>query len=55
MDGAALGAEAEPAQPLYAKYWLHNRGPAPLGGLPLAVHLDPTRAAVTPGERSRCG
>jgi alpha-mannosidase len=50
VDGGVLGAEAEPAQPLFAKYWLHNRGPAPLGGLPLAVHLDPTRAAVSAGE-----
>jgi alpha-mannosidase len=48
-DGSSLGAEAEPVQPLFAKYWLHNRGPAPLGGLPLAVHLDPTRADVSPG------
>jgi alpha-mannosidase len=40
VDGSSLGPEAEPAQPLYAKYWLHNRGPAPLGGLPLAVHLE---------------
>jgi alpha-mannosidase len=39
VDGRVLGAEAEPVQPLYAKYWLHNRGPAPLGGLPLAVHV----------------
>ncbi len=29
-----LAPEAEAAQPLYARYWLHNRGPAPLGGLP---------------------
>ena len=49
VDGPAIGSEAEPAGPLYAKYWLHNRGPAPLGGLPLAVHLDPTRAAAEPG------
>jgi alpha-mannosidase len=48
--GGPLGAEAEPVGPLFAKYWLHNRGPAPLGGLPLAVHLDPTRAGVVPGE-----
>jgi alpha-mannosidase len=39
VDSVALGPEAEPVQPLYAKYWLHNRGPAPLGGLPLAVHI----------------
>ncbi|WP_291411536.1 NEW3 domain-containing protein [Actinophytocola sp.] len=49
VDGTSIGAEAEPAQPLYAKYWLHNRGPAPLGGLPLAVHLAPTLADVEPG------
>jgi alpha-mannosidase len=49
VDGEPLGAEAEPAGPLFAKYWLHNRGPAPLGGLPLAVHVDPTRAEVEPG------
>lgn len=49
MDGPAIGAEAEPAQPLFAKYWLHNRGPAALGGLPLAVHLAPTLADVEPG------
>ncbi|GAB1512113.1 NEW3 domain-containing protein [Actinophytocola sp. KF-1] len=44
VDGGVLGPEAEPVLPLYAKYWLHNRGPAPLGGLPLAVHVTPTRA-----------
>jgi alpha-mannosidase len=46
VDGGTLGPEAEPVVPLYAKYWLHNRGPAPLGGLPLAVHVNPTRAEV---------
>jgi hypothetical protein len=46
----SLAPEAEPAQPLYARYWLHNRGPAPLGGLPAAVHLDPIMAGVTPAR-----
>lgn len=41
MDSSSLGPSAEPVQPLYAKYWLHNRGPAPLGGLPVAVHVSP--------------
>jgi hypothetical protein len=50
VDSPVLGAETEPAGPLFAKYWLHNRGPAPLGGLPLAVHLDPTRAALSGGD-----
>jgi alpha-mannosidase len=52
VDPSVLGAEAEPAQPLYAKYWLHNRGPAPLGGLPAAVHVTPTAADIEPGGSS---
>ena len=47
VDGGVLGPEAEPVLPLYAKYWLHNRGPAPLGGLPLAVHVTPSDTALT--------
>jgi alpha-mannosidase len=38
-----LAPDAETAQPLYARYWLHNRGPAPLGGLPAVAHLHPHR------------
>jgi alpha-mannosidase len=45
--GTALAPEAENCQPLYARYWLHNRGPAPLGGLPVVAHLHPHRGAVT--------
>ncbi len=44
-----LGPEAETAQPLYARYWLHNRGPARLGGLPAVAHLRPQRATAEPG------
>ena len=40
-DHAELGPETEAAQPLYARYWLHNRGPAALGGLPAVAHLHP--------------
>ncbi|MEE6175403.1 NEW3 domain-containing protein [Mycobacterium sp. 050134] len=46
-----LAPEAEAAQPLYARYWLHNRGPAPLGGLPATAHLDPALAPGEPGGR----
>jgi alpha-mannosidase len=46
---AALGPDAESAQPLYARYWLHNRGPAPLGGLPAVAHLHPQSLAAEPG------
>jgi alpha-mannosidase len=54
---AAGGAESVPqaprveaAQPLYARYWLHNRGPAPLGGLPAVAHLHPQSATAEPGD-----
>ncbi|MGB2812863.1 MAG: NEW3 domain-containing protein, partial [Mycobacterium sp.] len=46
----ALAPDAEAAQPLYARYWLHNRGPAPLGGLPAVAHLHPEALAAAPGE-----
>jgi alpha-mannosidase len=49
-DGATLAPDAEPAQPLYARYWLHNRGPAPLGGLPVVAHLHPHQLAVDPNS-----
>ncbi|MER7667401.1 glycoside hydrolase family 38 C-terminal domain-containing protein [Kitasatospora sp. NPDC096128] len=40
-EGPALGPVAEPAQPVHARYWLHNRGPAPLGYLPVSVGASP--------------
>ncbi|ODR07176.1 alpha-mannosidase [Mycolicibacillus koreensis] len=43
--------DTEAAQPLFARYWLHNRGPAPLGGLPAVAHLHPPAAQTGPGER----
>lgn len=48
-SGIELGPHAEPAQPLYARYWLHNRGPAPLGGLPAVAYLHPQRVITEPG------
>jgi hypothetical protein len=36
----------EPAQPVYARYWLHGKGPAPAGNMPVAVHLSPGRLAL---------
>jgi alpha-mannosidase len=38
---------------LYARYWLHNRGPAPLGGLPAVAHLHPEALTANPGETVR--
>jgi alpha-mannosidase len=44
-------SSAEPVQPVYARYWLHGKGPAPAGNLPVAVHFSPTRAALAdPGD-----
>jgi alpha-mannosidase len=48
-DQVTLAPDAEVAQPLYARYWLHNRGPAPLGGLPVVAHLHPHTVVVEPG------
>jgi alpha-mannosidase len=39
-DGTLAGL-LEPAQPVYSRYWLHGKGPAPAGNLPVAVHLSP--------------
>lgn len=32
-----LGATAEPYQPVYSRYWMHNDGAAPLGYMPLTI------------------
>ena len=38
-------------QPVYARYWLHGKGPAPAGNLPVAVHFSPVRVALAePGD-----
>ena len=51
---AVLGQPAELAQPSYARYWLHNRGPAQLGFLPVSLSVSPTvaRTAGKPVELS---
>jgi alpha-mannosidase len=50
-DAAAAGTGAstalpEPVQPMYARYWLHGKGPAPAGNVPVAVHFTPTRITL---------
>jgi len=35
---------------VYTRYWLHNKGPAPAGNVPVAVHVTPTRIALD-GDR----
>jgi alpha-mannosidase len=46
----ADGKAPEPAQPIFTRYWLHGKGPAPAGNLPVAVHLSPGLAEPAPGE-----
>ncbi|GAA1240654.1 NEW3 domain-containing protein [Kitasatospora nipponensis] len=36
-----LGPAGEVVRAVYARYWLHNKGPAPMGYLPVSVTLDP--------------
>ncbi|TDU87300.1 glycosyl hydrolase family 38 [Kribbella voronezhensis] len=47
-----LGRQAELAQPSYSRYWLHNRGPAQMGFLPVSLSISPTiaRTAGKPFE-----
>jgi hypothetical protein len=47
---AVTGAPPEAAQPIFTRYWLHGKGPAPAGNLPVAVHLSPDRQAVQGGQ-----
>ena len=51
---AASAAQAvrlpEPAQPVYARYWLHGKGPAPAGNMPVAVHLSPAALTLDDGQ-----
>ena len=44
------GAAPEPVQPVFTRYWLHGKGPAPAGNLPVAVHLSPGLLTIGPGE-----
>ncbi|WP_280827144.1 NEW3 domain-containing protein [Mycobacterium sp. OTB74] len=50
-DHTTLAPDAEVAQPVYARYWLHNRGPAPLGGLPAVAYLHPQNLVGEAGSQ----
>ncbi len=52
-DAGPAAALPEPVQPLYARYWLHGKGPAPAGNVPVAVHFTPTR--ITLNENAQDG
>jgi alpha-mannosidase len=43
---AGLTLEAEAVQPVFTRYWLHGKGPAPAGNLPVTVHLSPDRISL---------
>jgi alpha-mannosidase len=47
----ATGPATEPVQPIFTRYWLHNKGPAPIGDLPVSVHVHPTAAGPPPRVR----
>lgn len=42
-----LAPRIEPAQPVYVDYWMHNKGPAPMGYQPVTVQIRPGRLAGT--------
>jgi alpha-mannosidase len=46
LPPAGSATAPEPAQPVFTRYWLHGKGPAPAGNLPVAVHLSPARVAL---------
>src|SRR5581483_577628 len=54
--GSAAAARTEggtePAQPVFTRYWLHGKGPAPAGNLPVTVHLSPDRVTLATPETS---
>ncbi len=41
----------EPAQPVFSRYWLHNKGAAPMGNQALAVHALATALVVRSGDK----
>jgi alpha-mannosidase len=43
---AAAPVPPEPVQPVHSRYWLHGKGPAPAGNVPVAVHVTPTRLTL---------
>jgi hypothetical protein len=54
---AVTAGPPEPAQPVFTRYWLHGKGPAPAGNVPVAVHFSPTRVTLAgaAGEHGAAG
>ena len=53
QDAPLAAAPPELAQPVFTRYWLHGKGPAPAGNMPVAVHVSPARLALRPGADAR--
>jgi alpha-mannosidase len=51
--GGSPAPPREPAQPVFTRYWLHNRGSAPIGNLPVAVHVSPPKIRLADGVPAR--
>ncbi len=52
-SGPAGTAGTELVQPVHTRYWLHGKGPAPAGNLPVAVHFSPVGVALAePGDEA---
>lgn len=51
----AMAMGAEPVQPVFTRYWLHGKGPAPAGNLPVVVHLSPGQVTLTDPADQRPG
>ncbi len=45
-EPAAPPTGAERVQPVFTRYWLHGKGPAPAGNMPVAVHLSSERVTL---------
>jgi alpha-mannosidase len=50
VPAAPPSDDTEPVQPVYARYWLHGKGPAPAGNMPVAVHLSPGEVVLDDGN-----
>jgi alpha-mannosidase len=50
LSAGTGSADTEPAQPVFARYWLHGKGPAPTGNVPVAVHVSPGTVMLDDGQ-----
>ena len=51
VAGAVPGPpDLEPALPVFSRYWLHNKGPAPIGNQSVAAHVLPTALVARAGD-----